>query len=69
MGAWELNFKGDSAPPVRPTTSPRHGRVKAQHVCCLLCARSPGDASMEQQLVDTLEKSLARDKADWERPT
>ena len=24
--------------------------------------------SMEEQLVDTLEKSLARDKAEWEKP-
>ena len=24
---------------------------------------------MEEQIVDTVEKSLARDKAEWEKPT
>jgi hypothetical protein len=30
--------------------------------------KGDSEKSMEDQLVDTLEKSLARDKAEWEKP-
>mgnify|MGYP006107337307 CR=1 FL=1 len=31
--------------------------------------KGDGEKSMEEQLVDTIEKSLSRDKAEWEKPT
>ena len=31
--------------------------------------KGDSEKSMEEQLVDTLEKSLARDKSEWEKPT
>ena len=30
--------------------------------------KGDSDKSMEEQLVDTIEKSLSRDKAEWEKP-
>ena len=31
--------------------------------------KGDSEKSMEEQLVDTLEKQLGRDKAEWEKPT
>lgn len=30
--------------------------------------KGDSEKSMEEQIVDTIEKSLARDKAEWEKP-
>ena len=31
--------------------------------------KGDSEKSMEEQIIDTVEKSLARDKAEWEKPT
>ena len=34
-----------------------------------MMAMEKTEKSMEEQIIDTVEKSLARDKAEWEKPT